>query len=811
MKDIKWLFLFLICFCFNMNFVNAMEQSHIYMVENLNFSNNDILTIDGYSFVSHRDNYGGKNLNTYIVAYTGSRGTTADWWDIFPSGSSSNTNINAMISTCNSNSNCYIVKADTVSRDFWWSRCTGSGCKYESVALTRASQGQFVNDTSCTSSVDSNGNNYGGSHCVYYNVGFSAKLNLKSILEKFSDGNYRYDRTINFAIVASISGGGKSVYSTNMGVYPAFCHVNGTGSCSNGAQIDSGGNYTVNVGNMSREAHYDAIDSGGYNNSSATSYAAIFAHANNYNILNLDKKKTFSLTKGGVTGSFVDEIFLLNSVFNGSLLVPSNNGSSGYWAFANRIHITGSFTISGLAQKVISRECDYLDVGTSQKENIVSCGNEGMYKQCSKVKNINASKQIYYPTNSNCTGMSGKQKINGNWYVPIDVSTSVLFYQEATFKFGDIPQKASIYAGKGFTLDTTTYTNSVTWVIADIHPDDFSPYYNYSGVESILSGGSCNNQTINFNEDALVYYYASDGSLLSATLKEAAFYVISGAAEKKIDTSSVDDIKFKSCDSNSSTNCDVNNPNYEVSGSWSKIGDTTIENSSMKELIGRKITNNYQYNLANSYVVLNGDQNGKALYIENVESEIDSYKNTGEKYYIDFKWKSRLRFPFDLEKNINPSFLKSISMNWKLNGMCSITVKDGYYTEGEGGKIETLLKYRSINVDNPFPKGNIPSNWQKWWEKTSNQTRIKNSYGDYPDHPLYEITLSKYEIPDAKSISDIANYGEANGNDSYASTKTISLDGSSKFVKLFFSVFVRESDRLYCPLGTFKQECDLGR
>lgn len=774
-KKFQYLFAFLCFFLISPKLVLGYQHNIVYFVESFNVSStSDIINLRGYSYISHQDNRGGSNgnLTTSLIAYVG------EWKDQY-------------LECAAGNDKCYkISNKDYSGVDHYPLRCTQSYC----TATWRSS----LNSKSL-SSFDEDGNSCVGdpSHCIYHDIGFNFDINLQTLYNYFVQANVTGD--LKFRIYSKTR---KHSASSDLGVYSVVCRRDGQ-ACSSST---STANFTFNMFDFATTARMDAIDAYMQTETGYSIQPLIKWHPRGG-----EENGTYDYSVLGFTYGTSRQVRYADqslSTGNQPMLHLSGHGLDG-WAFVSWVKIPGNLglKISNLVPKYIKKTCNDIFGSSKITSNTVDCGNTKKYNQCRKDSNISGT--IYLKTDSTCSGY--KSNIGGEYYIPITVVTDVLLNEEAVFTFGNA-SPSTVYAGKGFSLESTIYRDSVTWVDANMNFDG-TPYYRYIASKYILSGNSCTKDA-NFNVTANTqfYYYDDTGQFISqpVSLSTASFEVINQQARKKIKKASdvIDKVKFKSCDSNNSDGCTFANPNKEVSGSWIKNNDTEIsEYKISNQLFGRTFTDTYNYNLTDSYVVLSGNENGKAEYIKQAEEISESYQATGKKYYIDFKWISA-QFPFNLAKEQKPSFL---GFDWILNGKCSITVKDGYYTEGEGGKLESLLKYRSINVDNPFPKGNIPSNWQKWWEKTSNQTRIKNSYGDYPDHPLYEITLSKYEIPDAKSISDISNYGEANGNDSYASTKTISLDGSSKFVKLFFSVFVRESDRLYCPLGTFKQECDLGR
>ena len=123
MKKFKCL-LFIMFFLLFPNIVLAeFEHNHIFSIENFTIApDGSWFTIEGYSYISHQDNWGimsegdkkGKgNLETYIVAYTGV-------WENEYTGTSE---------ICKNGTKCLSFKTVANNRDMWYARCTiGRNC-----------------------------------------------------------------------------------------------------------------------------------------------------------------------------------------------------------------------------------------------------------------------------------------------------------------------------------------------------------------------------------------------------------------------------------------------------------------------------------------------------------------------------------------------------------------------------------------------------------------------------------------------------------------------------------------------------------
>lgn len=869
MKRWKIILFFIILIMIFPNFCLAEEEHNlIYFIHDLNI-NDGQLSISGYSFISHRDNVGGNNskqLKTYIVAYTG------NWKSDY-----------AITTKCNNSTNkknCYIKQvtrsgwssSSSGVIDFYNSRCIEPGCTSTSrnTFTIRNNFNNYINDDSCTK------NN--GSRCLYYNVGFNVKISLETL------NSHGLTENIKFRIVSVIGG---TVKSLPLGVYDKLCTVgNGSSrkSCpSAGTTITSGG-YELTFGQMSTVAHYDAVNSSGYNcqisasgNCTTCDPSAPITGGVDYSILRFSKNQC--LLHKGVTGGYNDYVFQIQV------------GSNTYWAAANRLVFSGELTIDRIAPpsppppEPVDVSCDTLfpsGAGGYTTKNTVNCGNSGSYDQC-KIQTITSDTLLLYPS-ENCSspkrGQLGQKRMlsqkgefqtvptdaqggvpsGAECFVPIVVKANVAFYQTASFSFGALSPK-TVYAGKGFSLSNTSYTNSITWAVVGSFK-----YYTYQNITNTLEKAQdwVWNSALNKAElkplkkksdNTLydVYYYAIDdvdaahpnGKYKTLTMDKAAEAVINATIKHKykftgtsgntnyklfavtspstnvpnIVSSNVNNISYVSCDSDNIDNCSVSSPSQSVVGKWALTNHTEksitvpLKNSSgtvIANYPGGKITNQYTYSLANSYVSVSGSERATAKY-ENVASvDASGYVATGKKYYISFEWTAG-SFPFNLSKNINPSFLSN--MKWSLNGTCSVKVKDGLFKEGDdggGGGLKPTFRYRTIDVKNPFPKkvkGKIaPINWRNWYTgNVNNQNRLTNSYANYPDNPLYKITLSDSGANGSVRVSEIKGIAT-----SYVNLDTINPRGTSSFVESYFQRGngVRAGGKSYCPRGSYSANCD---
>lgn len=814
---------------------NNVSHKVIYSVESFNISGNN-LSFDGYAFIEHQHNIGSinggrGNFDTYVVAYVGK------WDKTYKENEVTGKSVRLRVTQSDRNmseSRCFGSRADS----------DGNGTTEAQENCKKAYDGVRESEwkNSCT-------NGASGAWCTYKNVGFSASITLDELINELGS-----EEEIHFRIVLHDKAGfysdrhsdeyGGTYFSTELGVYTKNCWVNEK-SCGTENEV---GNFLLTIGGMSDSVTI-APETIAYRNTSREKISAGTCKDGNsrtYKVFN--SSGSYIVSSRGSLGSYQnsydtgrswkDVLYALKaSEVTDDCFVKSNRyGSSVFYAFGSWLSVTGSLTIE-LKENIVQRECDYYDQLTggetksTVKENSVVCENNagssgsgspvnGKYFQCIGGKNnkIDVSGEVKLQNRLNtCAGSD-----------TIKVSTNVLLIQEAEFNFGELTgfdNSTGIYAGKGFGLEGTFYNNTVTWVNA-LQTKSGIPYYKYE--TTVYSNGSCSTQTVYLDDNTKAKYTKSDGSSSGFIgISEAAFEVIDLEVQKKIkdgveDGDPISNIKYKSCNGNDISSCDVNNPGYEVDGSWKK-DETSPERDIIRDgsnNVGKYTTNKYSYSLADSYIYITGNEAGKAEYIKKAEDATQDLKEksvaTGQRFYVDFKWVYDEDFPFNLAENINPSLLVEYSeFDWKLNGTCDVNVNDSYYKDedgdGDGDKIALTYNYRSIDVEKPFKNtSSIPVNWQVWWADGNNQTRLKSTYDAYySGQPLYEVTIAKGgSSGDKLGINELNDYSN---DSSYASMQTITKTGSNEFITSKFSGYFKTKlgiDNSYCPVGTFSTACD---
>lgn len=227
------------------------------------------------------------------------------------------------------------------------------------------------------------------------------------------------------------------------------------------------------------------------------------------------------------------------------------------------------------------------------------------------------------------------------------------------------------------------------------------------------------------------------------------------------------------------------------------------------------------YNIGMEYKVKESCfKNEKFSYSNCSSSDSLTSKFFGEKYAYIAPYNRYYFVPFGYKKdkvNVTVDFgIKNYST------VCKIALNNGNpcsNNNNNNSSIEEQVSYRSIDKDNPFPRAankyySIPLNWRSWYCDSSiskvkcesnvqNQRRLSNSY-------FGGIYYSKdYKSQD---LTQIANDTRDNPNNYYSSWANIDQSGNSSSIGSKSTDIIdkkfRGSISSYCPLGSFKSECD---
>ena len=383
------------------------------------------------------------------------------------------------------------------------------------------------------------------------------------------------------------------------------------------------------------------------------------------------------------------------------------------------------------------------------------------HKSCpsSNSNGANSSNSSSTPVSKVCAGYSENTSpldytanFSGCNCLSIDLgngsSVNVLLSESVSFRYGNLVPNL-IYAGGGFGFTSgndgvsTAYSGRLVWNFAD--------YY----------GPISNN---------VPYYYNPNGDYKANT--DAIKAIIQNKIENMIKKYMT--INFSTYDSNDEKN--VNRVIVSLPLYLSNISYDSITRTFKYE------ADNIQMNPA--YL----SQEGVVSYIKNDNLYPIS---GGNKYYIPIKFNTIDNlFPFDI---VNTNLSVTDKGNFWLRAKCNVKVDEQYILDS--------VRYRSIDVANPFPKATMQSDllvyWRDWYTNKSNILRLKNTFtNNYPNRPLYSIVLTEEKIKEINKVSDL-----------YTSWKNININGESSFINDFFEI-KDFGNRSYCGLGEFKASCD---
>lgn len=358
-----------------------------------------------------------------------------------------------------------------------------------------------------------------------------------------------------------------------------------------------------------------------------------------------------------------------------------------------------------------------------------------------------SSRYIAHYKDCNCTSI---ELDNGS-------KVNVILNEEVYFKYGNLTPNL-VYAGGGFGLAlgnndgiSTAYSSKITW-----------DYYDYVG-------------------NIPYYYNALDTTNYNANNVKNK---IEEKLKQKIKNKSIN-FNFYSVDSNNPKDKNlVNRVNQQIHFSDKNISNFVSSNGN----VGFSMAVD-KIQLPNAYLSKNGDVR--------YSSSEKYYINGGNKYYIPLRYDGN-KFSFNIGSSTEKINLNLMDgMSFKYNADCNVDVYNGtnICKTGDFDCNESSIlgiNYRTIDVSNPFPKY-ISANWKDWYNNSSNQIRLSNTFSN---NPLYSISLDSNALNEIDKIQT-----------SYSDWNNINKNGSSSFIINNFSV--RANGDSYCEIGKFSSNCDI--
>ena len=421
-KRINYFLLIVLLFFSYTSFANAAIANDInYEITSFNLTKEGKMSIEGWSFVDHADNYGGKNLTTWIIAY---RGTWNKKW--------------AKKSNCNKakdkkgNRLCYAIdttasKINGHVQDMYYLRCVGGACNptTRSKFLKRVKNGETYHGSTCMKAVTGAAN----SHCIYYNVGFKAETVSMKTLSSTLGSN----KKIKFMIVSQIKikHPNKTIRRyTRMGFLPSDCKIK-SNSCKNnkwydvytekttksdGTEIKS--TYKAKFNGLNNKIEFTAMSARGFTSetvrgNSSSQRTTEFNYRKNHNVYYVRKRGTirkYYNYKGNGKGEF----------YARRIKISKNKSSGGSWAWTAWLINPGSFSIqltpdSTPPSTTTDDPCDEYCIGGLC--DATKCTHEEPEKLANPVNNDDSHSECTDATlSTNKDGTTAKVQVDSNQY-----------------------------------------------------------------------------------------------------------------------------------------------------------------------------------------------------------------------------------------------------------------------------------------------------------------------------------------------------------------------------------------------------------
>ena len=425
-----------------------------------------------------------------------------------------------------------------------------------------------------------------------------------------------------------------------------------------------------------------------------------------------------------------------------------------------------------------------------------------LYFKASEDKSFFDKQHYKEVTHNNCTGVNGNNTvqvkpendvfvINGTSYNSISVP--VVITEDAKFDAGNLDENFSVNAGRGFIINNAYVENTIRWYYSYFDdynnniPSDPIVYYGSDSKTSLSSlrkanGGSYSNEEL----DRLVWNAIKSTKLETNEAKERVKDALTTVDSNNVDKISTVPLEVTVSEG---SNC------------------ATVYNSD-RSSGNKSCTIKYTISQPKGCFKTNDQNEQEFAYGSNCNGNYNYNVDKPNQYFIPFAHEIG-----ELPINITGNFSSVKELDLNFNTSCKVTVGQGTF-KGYPDK----LVYRTIDVENPFPKSNnelskIAVNWRNWYcsngDSSSgncaidhqNEMRLANSYNS--SRLLYSVNLNDSVIDNIVSDTNSGNY--------YYSFGTINNSGSSNFVnnRIISNLFsIHNATNSYCELGEFSASCD---
>lgn len=788
------------------------------------------VTFAGWAALNHMDNYGGKNREAWIVAYSG------EWSEVYREDPTN--------PGCKRGKKCYSVDISNDYRNkglgqdynLYFMRCTDGACGNKSGYERAVKNGKWELN-SCLGGNGGTGLSEGG-HCVYKNIEFNTKLSWDTLKKNFDNSD-----DVKFRIVVKVTGKQGRIMvpkidSSDIGFYPDACKNIFGESCRNSTgretysrsfdeNIKSGDiektitvKKSITIGGMSNEVTFTATNAAVY---CKKGKRCSYRYALNRGMAPKNDDAEFERTNNcftfGETFTVDDKMNVgiyrnykstnapVRDTFHGRLIKIS--GAESGWAWTSWVKSSGSLTLNfkeeieekcvDIAQYCIGSGCGQYDSktcsysNTPEPVNLVKpdCNGDTHSSCDSWQKNLTCGKTIDSTYYYKISVEEFKSKTNGKtieinsskdvrltneggtkyYYFLITFSANVNYTQNINLQLQGFSNGSTVKAGRSVNF-AYNYLNQISWNFAGTYSENTSENNTYKNTINVSfdSGSSSNVLPIDTILVSLKpgedYLYADAKPNSQKILYNVNFYY---QFARGLASNNLQDL-----DSNNAVGFRDSNDakKSDFTQNYGTFKNGTVDKNNWLENDLRIFRFIYQINQA--YFKANGSGEVKYSALDLGEKEYVK-GDVGSKYYVPIN-ASGNSFPFVSVNFDNLSLIDGATLSY--NAQCSVNINNAI----------NKIRYRSIDVTVPFPNNNIPKNWKEYSQFDSSFSRLKNQ------NISYETLFLKNRFSDLKStLGDYSKYDD------------MTNDGNSKFITE--DKFSTRQGK-HCKSGEYSVNCD---
>ena len=778
---------------------DATDYKITYDITDFRVKKNGEISIEGWSALSHMDNFGGTNGNmvTKIIAYIPQKNKT--WGQVVHKS--------------------YPVTF-TNNIDFYSLRCSKGGCGSHHSEINKriGNSTKILEDGTCIHNPGAHYSGTGdGSHCAYNNLGFKVTLNIDDIVK---DLKITSTTNVKFAIYTRVyygkklskivkSGSKQTSYksdSSDLGIIVngsnTVCRIYGK-KCVEGEERKASRKtsvynieyeQTVKVSGLSNYVYFSTLHAKRYNSNSGSAGDGEFTPNRNYKIQDIGNLMPYyneAYTRRIKIGNHWAYMFWVKP--SGGIILtltpaPEDKPPCGYCVGSGCQYDKDGCPIKPnnlepvSCSEVTQNSCSNMNYNDkSCSSSIVS---DGYYYRISA---SDFSKKFSgYELSSSNSNVIVK---DGYYYFPVTFAANVTYKQSGNLIINDFQNNQVVSSGRSFPY-SFQYNVSSSW--------DYRGNYDIkTGVNNTFKSVSFSLKEKNTNKgrtvDLVVFLgngdvvYKKDGNNFASPkiytldlLKD----IVSESVKKRAKNPDISKNTVIFGDSN-----DISKEfNVSDAGNFNCTeGDNSVSVDNW--IAGRTRNLICNYKIKKAFFNNNGD--GNVLYSDSdtvTNYQVDSNNPNGEKslYYVPVNLKTGEQFHF----KVNALELSLIDgFNVEYNAVCNVVGKN---------EIHNKIKYRSIDTSNPFPDSSkISKNWEQYIKDYGLNRITLNSFSAISYQT--NIFRNRSAINNLKNVyGDYYSYGDMSNNG----------DGTSSVIHSDqLNLFSRVNGN-HCTVGRYNSSCD---